>query len=84
MFNQQRYCCHTNIDDGRRETWPTDFVTCPKIGDYVEAESGYQLVVCTIYHRMVYHQYGSRIEKPYPQIIVELTKKCFGYETEPK
>lgn len=46
------YRCRTNIDEARRETWPTDFLTCPRVGDYVQARSGYRLKVVEITHGM--------------------------------
>jgi hypothetical protein len=44
------YRCRTNLDEGRKKTWPTDFVTCPRVGDYVQASEGYRLKVVSIMH----------------------------------
>lgn len=44
--------CHTNIDQYKREEWPTEFVAVPLVGDSVEAKSGKTLRVCAITHKM--------------------------------
>ncbi len=64
-----RYLCHTNIDEGRGKTWPTDFVRCPQIGEYVQSASGLRLKVCGLVHTM-----KSRMDEYYPVIEVELTR----------
>jgi hypothetical protein len=45
-----RYHCRTNRDEGRHKEWPTDFITCPRVGDYVRSRGGYELKVVTITH----------------------------------
>jgi len=42
--------CFTNLDEYDRETWPTVFVTVPRIGERVEAESGRSLKVVCVTH----------------------------------
>lgn len=44
--------CRTNLDDYQREKWPTEFVALPRLGDWVEAESGVRLRVVGVTHRM--------------------------------
>lgn len=53
-----RYHCRTNIDEGRTKNWPEDFVTCPRVGDYVCSESGYKLKVIAITHKTRLHPDG--------------------------
>jgi hypothetical protein len=45
-----RYRCRTYIDEGRTKEWPTSFVTCPRVGDYVASVSGFKLKVASITH----------------------------------
>ncbi len=42
--------CFTNLDDYKRESWPTAFVAVPRIGDRVQASSGRSLKVVGITH----------------------------------
>jgi len=60
------YVCTTNLDDYKREEWPTGFVTCPRIGDRVESKSGKILSVVGITHR--FPQYSNSL----PTIQIEL------------
>lgn len=62
--------CVTNIDKGKREKWPNKFLIIPKIGDFVEADSGFRLKVCAITHR--YARLGR------PLIEIELTSRLEG------
>jgi hypothetical protein len=66
-----RYVCHTNIDEGRLREWPTDFVTCPRVGDYVASMSGYRLKVCSITHCVLRRLSDGHTE---PYITVELNR----------
>jgi len=43
--------CKTNLDDYCRETWPAKFAAVPRVGEWVEAESGRVLVVVKVTHR---------------------------------
>ena len=43
--------CRTNLDDYRKEIWPTSFVAVPREGDWVEAQSGAILKVCKVTHK---------------------------------
>lgn len=45
--------CHTNLDDYKRDHWPDWFVSVPRMGDRVQAESGKILKVVGITHMMV-------------------------------
>lgn len=45
--------CFTNLDEGRRDQWPKEFVALPRIGDSVEAESGRTLKVVDVTHTMI-------------------------------
>ncbi len=66
-----KYRCHTNIDDCKQKQWPTDFVVCPKIGDYVQSEDGYILKVVSITHT-IKRGCGQSWNDKYAQVIVEL------------
>lgn len=44
--------CFTNLDEYRREKWPSKFVAIPRIGDRIEAKSGKVLKVVSITHKM--------------------------------
>jgi hypothetical protein len=63
--------CHTNLDDYRWGTWPTQFVAVPRIGSRIQSQSGKTLKVCGITH-------CSKIDEHYtethPYIEIELTK----------
>lgn len=41
--------CHTNLDEGRQEQWPTHIYN-PKIGDFVRAKSGKRMRIIGITH----------------------------------
>ena len=45
--------CFTNLDEGKRDQWPEEFVSVPRIGDRVEAKSGRTLKVVDVTHTMV-------------------------------
>jgi hypothetical protein len=45
-----QYVCRVYTDEGRQQTWPTNFVTCPRPGDYVASEAGYRMKVARIIH----------------------------------
>lgn len=47
---KQKYVCFTNIDEYKREEWPTDFVFPPQVGNYVQSDSGKWLKVVSITH----------------------------------
>lgn len=57
--------CKTNLDDYKREDWPTKFVAVPRVGDWVESKGGKILAVVKVTHRMVAGE---------PSIAVELHK----------
>jgi len=63
--------CFTNLDGYERETWPTMFVEIPRVGEWVESDSGKSLRVVQITHRM-----GKPLRRlstePRPEIRVEL------------
>ena len=61
------YHCRTNLDEGHCKTWPEDFVTCPRVGDYVAAECGYRLKVVSITHK-VHRREFDRHQSPYIEI----------------
>ena len=44
--------CRTNLDKGRRESWPVKMAARPVIGDSVRSESGVTLRVVSIIHKM--------------------------------
>lgn len=72
--------CKTNLDEYQRENWPRMFASLPREGDWMQAESGKVLRVCTVTHCEVF----AKDSTPYlgrtpisigdPYIIVELTK----------
>jgi len=41
--------CHTNLDRFAKENWPTQMHN-PKVGDWVESESGKRLLIESIVH----------------------------------
>ena len=65
------YRCHTNRDEGRMKRWPEVFVTCPRVGDYVEADCGYRLKVASITHKTRPREFDGH-QSPY--IEVELNR----------
>lgn len=67
------YRCRTNLDEGRKHTWPENFVTCPRVGDYVEAASGYRLKVVCITHSVRNQRFMGE-DTHVPCIIVELNR----------
>jgi hypothetical protein len=63
------YTCRVYLDEAKQKRWPTDFVTCPRVGDYVTSEDGFKLKVLNIIHCTRRHPLeGTRI----PHIEVEL------------
>lgn len=42
--------CRTNIDEYKREKWPTAFAFPPRVGDSVQAQSGRKLKVVQVTH----------------------------------
>jgi hypothetical protein len=68
--------CHTNLDDYKREHWPDQFVSVPRIGDKVQAESGKILEVVGITHIMVKEgfDYGDNFAEIVPCVKVELNR----------
>lgn len=43
--------CFTNLDEYKRETWPTELCAVPLVGHWVAARSGKKLRVVSITHR---------------------------------
>jgi len=75
--------CRTNLDDSKREEWPTVFVAVPQKGDRMKSKNGKELKVCGITHIMVrssddwrfpYPNPRTSERYPYPVIEVELNK----------
>jgi len=66
-----RYKCHTNVDAGRNQEWPTDFVYPPKLGESVRSEGGYTLKVVDLTH-CVERSKPERTLIPY--VLVELNQ----------
>lgn len=78
--------CFTNLDGGKRDQWPKEFVALPRVGDSVEAKSGRTLKIVEITHitatirvdgedRMFSDAYvGGCYVRYEPQIKVELYK----------
>lgn len=67
--------CRTNLDDCKREEWPTSFVAVPRKGERVEAKSGRSLVVVSVTHTVgaLGHAFpGQSVSDPY--ILIELHK----------
>lgn len=75
-----RGICHTNLDEYKREQWPTKFCQCPDVGTYIRARSGRELRVIRITHSEASHEIsevGSTFSlkvDTFPQIEVELHK----------
>ena len=67
------YICRTNLDEGKLKKWPSDFLTCPRVGDYVAASSGYHLKVVSITHKMQNRQFVGEVIAV-PCIEVELNR----------
>jgi hypothetical protein len=42
--------CRTNIDEYKREEWPSVFVAVPRRGEWVQAKSGKVLTVVMVTH----------------------------------
>ena len=42
--------CRTNLDEFKREWWPTKLVVVPRIGEGVRSLNGVVLFVCAITH----------------------------------
>lgn len=63
--------CRTNIDDWKGETWPTEFVAVPRVGECVRAKSGKYLKVVRVTHYIEYENHASK-SALYPAIEVEL------------
>jgi hypothetical protein len=63
--------CTTNLDDYRREEWPTEFVAVPTPGQWVEAKSKNMLKVVNVTHK-----YDWMKKEPY--ILVDLTNSRHG------
>lgn len=51
--NMIRGFCVSNLDEAKREEWPTSFVAVPRVGDRVEAKSGASLAVVSVTHCLV-------------------------------
>ena len=45
--------CFTNIDEMKRETWPTRMISAPREGDKVQSKSGKELYIVAITHPFV-------------------------------
>ncbi len=65
--------CHTNLDEGRRHTWPNKMAALPRVGDYVKSiHSDYKLKVIYLTHSARQDENGSEVHIPF--VIVELGK----------
>lgn len=53
-------CCVTNLDGYAVEKWPSEFAAVPRVGEWVEAESGKVLTVVKVTHRMGHTATGHR------------------------
>lgn len=42
--------CYTNLDDFKKEEWPSHFTCRPEVGDKVASKSGKVLTIKTICH----------------------------------
>ena len=42
--------CRTNLDDFKRETWPTKLFHRPLIGESIESRSGSRLKIVSVTH----------------------------------
>lgn len=67
-----KYVCRVYIDKAKRMRWPTDFVTCPRVGDLVASECGYRMVVTNITHCIHRVSTGLMSGEMKPYIEVEL------------
>jgi hypothetical protein len=70
-FTMKSYHCRTNRDEGHNKRWPEEFVTCPRVGDYVAADCGYTLKVVAITHKTRRREFDGH-QSPY--IEVELNR----------
>jgi len=68
-----RIQCHTNLDEGRGKKWPETAEQPVMVGDCVQAEGGYRLLVCSITHVMR-KTYRGEVEALVPMVLVELNK----------
>ena len=64
----EKICCHTNIDDFRREYWPEKFIELPQMGQHIKSRSGKLLKVVGITHCSNFGEHN------HPYIIIELGK----------
>ena len=70
--------CRTNIDEYKREKWPEEFCCRPNLGDTVESESGKQLVIVQITHKVFHtktHSNKAVVGAPY--LNIELHRRTF-------
>ncbi len=66
--------CRTNLDDYKKQNWPTEFVSVPKEGDRVRADDRSSLKVCGITYVMI-KKYDYQNEIIWvPGIEIELNK----------
>lgn len=71
--------CHTNVDEGKTLTWPTEFVALPRVGEYVKAANGLCLKIVSITHimkekRIRYVKEECITIEPEPMIEIELNR----------
>ena len=68
--------CRTNLDDYKREQWPTQFAAVPRIGERVQSSGGQSLRVCGVTHFITkpFHENLPTDDQKHPAIIVELNK----------
>ena len=72
--------CRTNLDNYKREVWPTEMACRPAVGDRVRAESGNSLCVVGITHTMELPYRSIEANEllktvPKPILIIELHKR---------
>ncbi len=68
--------CMTNQDNYHHETWPSEMVARPIVGDTVRSNAGKELKVCRIVHCQKSRRSHFPLEKDVgePYLEVELTK----------
>lgn len=70
--------CHTNLDDYKREEWPTVFCCPPREGDCVLSKDRQLLKICRITHTTEPRTYQHPEDGVIPVLDIELHKVVGG------
>jgi len=67
-----RGICRTNLDEHKKDTWPTKFLEIPRIGDGICNARGFTLFVVKIIHRECFNNVICDLNIGDPFIEIEL------------